>query len=55
MSAIKRWIDDEVEQIANATGLSWDDVMNCAIENEFDMELVEELAEKGDVTNGKGF
>ena len=41
MSAIKRWLDAEVERIADENGYSWDDVMDRAADLEFDMERLE--------------
>ena len=44
MSWTKRWIDNECERIANNTGYSWEDIMDAAIEVDFDMTLVNQLA-----------
>jgi hypothetical protein len=44
MSWIKRCIDHACEEIANDTGYSWDDIMDAAIEVDFDMTLVDQLA-----------
>lgn len=41
MSMIKRWLDDEVERIAEENKKTWDDVMDFAAELDFDLELVE--------------
>jgi hypothetical protein len=44
MSWTKRYIDYACEVIANSTGYSWDDIMDAAIEVDFDMILVDQLA-----------
>lgn len=44
MSWVKRYIDDVCEMIANSTGYSWEDIMDAAIEADFDMTLVDQLA-----------
>lgn len=42
MSSIKRYIDDEVEILANEYCLPWDYVMDLAISYEFDLVKTEE-------------
>ena len=44
MSWTKRYIDYACEVIANSTGYSWEDIMDAAIEVDFDMTLVDQLA-----------
>lgn len=43
MSAIKRWIDDEVERLAKEYNKPWDIVMDALIDCEYDWELLERL------------
>lgn len=45
MSNIKRYLDDEVERLANKYGYSWEDMMNMAIAFEFDIEKLEKSLE----------
>lgn len=46
MSAIKRYMEDEVERIANTYGYSWDLINDCAVIMEWDLDKVESLAKK---------
>lgn len=38
MSYIKRWLEDEIERLAEETGFAWDDLMDRCIELEFDLD-----------------
>ena len=44
MSAIKRWLDDELERISKDTGYSWDVLMDELIEMDFDLDGLRQKA-----------